>query len=236
MKKHAYLFASISIFLVFVVFTILVKTVDVKFIYNNTYLGFYSLNYKFGNWVTEFGKYEIMSKFSDIIFYLSFGYVLVLLVFAIIELVKTKSLKKIDRRYYVLLGGYVVTAFLYLMFEIMKINYSPASVVGDLKPSYPSSHVFIGCVLYLLNSYTALKLLKPEKDWIKDLVYGATIVICVLLTFTRALSTKHWLTDVIASIILVCFVYTLFIYCSSKFVSNESKKENEEQSLSQLDK
>jgi len=223
MKKYGYFIASAVLLLIFIVFTILVKTIDVHYYYNNTYVGFYSINYKFGEFVTNFGKYEIMGKFSDIILYLSFGYILILLVFAIIELVKAKSFKKLNINYYVALGGYVLTAVLYLVFEVVKVNYSPDSVIDKLKPSYPSSHVFIGCMFYLINTFTAMKLLKPEKDWIKPITFLATGIICILLVFTRALSAKHWLTDLIASIILVSATYTLFIGVSKKLAPEEPK-------------
>ena len=224
MKKHAYLIASGSLFLLFILFTILVKTVDVAYYYNNTYIGFSTLNYKFGEFASNFGKYESMAKISDVLLYLSFAYTLVLLVFAIIELIKVKSLKKLNRRYYLLLGGLVVMVFFYLLFEIVKVNYSPDSPVGHLKASYPSSHVFLGCMIFLLNSYTATKLLKPEKEWLPILIYMATVVICGLMVFTRTLSTKHWLTDIFASIILVSFLYTLFIYVSRLLVPEGPKE------------
>ena len=229
MKKYGYFIASASLLLVFIIFTILVKTVDVHYYYNNTYVGFYSMNSKFGELVTNFGKYEPMGKMSDIILYLSFGYILILFIFAIIELIKKKSFKKLNMNYYVALGGYVLVAVLYVIFDIVKVNYSPDSLADKLKPSYPSSHVFIGCMFYLINTFTAMKLLKPEKDWIKPLVFIATGIICVLLVFTRTMSAKHWLSDIIASIILVSCVYTLFIGVSHKLAPEAPKiKEVEE--------
>lgn len=218
MKKYAYYITSGIFLLAFIIFTILVKTVDVDYYYNNTYIGFHHINYQFGNFVTSFGKYDVMSKFSDIILYLSFGYVAILFIFALIELIKNKSFKKLNLNYYILLGGYISVVIIYLIFEVVKVNYSPASTIGELKASYPSSHVFIGAMFYLLNTYTAMKLLNPEKEWIKPLVFVATGIICLLLIFTRALSSKHWLTDIIASIILVSSLYTLFIGVHHKLI------------------
>lgn len=227
MKKYAYYITSGIFLLAFIIFTILVKTVDVDYYYNNTYIGFHHINYQFGNFVTSFGKYDVMSKFSDIILYLSFGYVAILFIFALIELIKNKSFKKLNLNYYILLGGYISVVIVYLIFEVVKVNYSPASTIGELKASYPSSHVFIGAMFYLLNTYTAMKLLNPEKEWIKPLVFVATGIICLLLIFTRALSSKHWLTDIIASIILVSSLYTLFIGVHHKLVPISPKEVKE---------
>ena len=227
LKKYGYFIASAVLLLIFIVFTILVKTVDVQYYFNNTYVGFYSIKSKFGEFVTNFGKYESMSKMSDIILYLSFAYILGLFIFAVIELIKNKSFKKLNMNYYLVLGGYVLTAIFYFVFEIVKVNYSPISPIDNLKPSYPSSHVLLGCMFYLLNTFTAMKLLKPEKEWIKPLVFIATGVICLLLIFTRALSSKHWLTDIIASIILVSSLYTLFIGVHHKLVPISPKEAKE---------
>lgn len=227
LKKYGYFIASAVLLLIFIVFTILVKTVDVQYYFNNTYVGFYSINSKFGEFVTNFGKYESMSKMSDIILYLSFAYILGLFIFALIELIKNKSFKKLNMNYYLVLGGYVLTVIFYFVFEVVKVNYSPISPIDNLKPSYPSSHVLLGCMFYLLNTFTAMKLLKPEKEWIKPLVFAATGVICLLLIFTRALSSKHWLTDIIASIILVSSLYTLFIGVHHKLVPISPKEAKE---------
>ena len=230
MKKHLLLITSLSLLLIFIVFTILVKTVDVHYIYNRTYLGFYSLNIHFGDWALNFGKYEFMQKMSSIILYVSIGYSGLLAIAGIVDLIKKKSLKTVDKRFYLLLGGYILVALLYLFFELVKVNYSPDSYANHLKASYPSSHVFIGCSLFLLNSYTAIKLLNPEKKWLTYLVYGATILICLLLIFTRSLSIKHWLTDIIASILLVSVVFTSFIYISQRLViSKEETSETEKE-------
>lgn len=229
MKKHGYLLASGLLFIVFIVFTILVKTVDVHYFQvTNTYLGFYGINDRFNSFVVKLGKYNSMNTFSNVFLYISFAYVAVLLVVAIINLVKVKSLKKLDKRFYLLLGGYVVLAIFYLIFEVCKINYAPNSTPNALKASYPSTHVFIGCLIFLLNSYTAVKLLKPEKEWIPFVIYAGTGVICVLMIFTRSLSLHHWLTDIIASIILIPAIYAAFLYVSHKILPEKELKETAE--------
>lgn len=229
LKKYNYLVVAGFFLLAFIIFTILVKTVDVFYYYNSTYIGFYHVNSAFGEFVTNFGKYASMKKASDVLLYVSFGYIFVLFVFALVELIKNKSFKKLNKNYYLALGGYVSVVFFYLVFEIVKVNYSPDSVVGDLKPSYPSTHVFVGSMFYLISTYTAMKLLKPEKEWISPLVYMATGIICLLMVFTRALSAKHWLTDIIASILLIISVYTAFIYVSHKLVPEEVNEAIESQ-------
>ena len=227
MKKYLYLIVSGAIFSLFILFTVLVKTVDVTYIYSNTYLGFTKANMDFGNWVMSLQKYDSMKKISDIFFYISFGYVAILAGIGLYQLIKNKSLKAVDKRLWLLLAGYVVVVIFYFIFELVKVNYSP-DVSEGIKASYPSSHVFIGCSFYLLNTYVCLKLLNSEKKWINYLAFGATLVICVLLTFSRALSAKHWLTDIIASVLLVISIYFAFVHFYHYFFSKESETKTEE--------
>ena len=229
LKKHAYLIVSAILLTMFIVFTVLVKTVDVEYIYSGTYLGFHTLNFKVCSWVVQFGKYDQFKTISDVLLYLAIGYSAVLGVCGIIQLIKTKSFKKVNKDFYILLGGYIAVAITYLIFEIAKVNYSPDSTVEELKASYPSSHVFVGCSLYLLNSFTAVKLLNPEKKWISYLIFASTGLICVLTTFTRLMTIKHWLTDIIASVILVAALFTLYLYSYRRINEcKESKAESQE--------
>ena len=151
-------------------------------------------------------------------------------VFGIISWIRLKKLKEVNKQYFVLLGAYLAIAFTYFIFEIVKINYAPDSPAGDLKASYPSSHVFIGCALLLVNSYSAMVLLRPGKKWLLVLLFIGTGFVCLLELLSRMLSAKHWLTDIIASVILVGAIYPLFIFVSHQFnkVNEEEKPEIEE--------
>ena len=231
MKKHTYLIVSLIILALFIIWTVLVKTVDVQYIYNNTYLGFHDLNYRFGDWATELGRFESMRKLSDIFLYISFGFTGILGVIAIIQLIKTKSFKELDKRFYILLGTYVLLVVIYFIFELAKINYAPDS--GEtLKASYPSTHVFIGGTLLLVNTYASVKMLQLKKNWIEIASYSALAVVIVLLIVTRALSVKHWITDIIGSIFLSASVYFMFVYANKRLVE---QKEEENSTAIQVD-
>lgn len=224
-RKQVFFWLSVSFFALFVLWTILVKVVDVETIYNGTKLGFYHLNYKFGDLVTEFGKYEFMRVVSDILLYISLGYTLILVVVALIQLIKYKSLKKVNPIFYFLAGAYLLIAILYVFFELVHINYSPDSVAGSLKASYPSTHVFVGGSLFLLNSYVLLKFLWVKDDLFKTLIHLSTVVLTCLIVLTRLLAVKHWLTDIIGAVILTCSVYFLFIGMCRWLIPTEVKDE-----------
>lgn len=217
MKKYSYLFVSGAFLLAFIIFTIIFKTVDVQYIYGNRYLGLYMLNYNFGNWATQFGKYESMTKLSDILLYISFGYVGVIAILGIIHLIKVKSFAKVNKGFYLLLGAYVLVVIIYVVFEIAKLNYAP-DITDGLKASYPSTHVFVGCTFFLINTFASIKMLNPEKKWVVTVAYVGALLLCVLLTYTRAMSLKHWMSDIIASVLLIGIIYFLFVFVYNRLI------------------
>lgn len=226
MRKQVFFWLSISFFALFVLWTILVKTVDVSEVtYNGTKLGFSHLNYHFGQLATDFGKHEALGLISDILLYISLGYTGVLVAVGIIQWIKLKSLKKVNRIFFFLAGAYVLIVLLYGFFEIVKVNYSPDSSLEHLKASYPSTHVFVGGTLFLLNSYVLLKFLTIKLDSFKTMIHLSTVVLSLLLVLTRMLAVKHWLTDIIASVILTLAVYFLFIGLCRWLIPNEVKEE-----------
>ena len=212
MKKYLYLLVSGILFLAFIVFTVIVKTVDVTFIVTNgTYIGLSHFNYDVGNWIISLNKMTDMKVYSDILLYFALGYSFVFFIVGLVQWIKGKSLKAVDKEIYLLAGIYVLVAILYLIFEITKVNYSPLSDNG-LKASYPSTHVFVGSTLVLINSFVAIKMLKIESKLFKVIIYTSSAIICLLLAFTRLLSLKHWCTDIIASFILTSAVYFVFLH------------------------
>lgn len=216
-KKHVFLFTSLVMFVCFLVWTILVKTVDVEPFYSGTDLGFHSLNFAFGDFVTEYGKYEGLRTISDILLFVSFGYVALLGGIGIYQWIKLKSLKKVNPIFFFLAGAYVLVVLCYVFFELVVVNYGPDTSEG-LKASYPSSHVLIGVSFYLLSSFTLMKFLHVENETFKTLIHLSTVVLCLLTVFTRLFSARHWCTDIIGSVLLSLSIYFFFIGMCRKFI------------------
>ena len=229
MKKYQYLLIPAIFLVAFVVFTILVKTVDVDYLALGNYkIGFKSFNYETQSKILDMARQSPMKKLSDVLLYVSIGSCLIYVVIGIYQLIKTKSLFKVNYRLYMLALTYVSIAVIYFIFEILKINYSP-DLTNGLKASYPSSHVFIGATLICVNIYAAMEMLNmnEENKWLRTVGYIAGLVICVALIVSRTLSAKHWATDIIASVILTGFIVSLFIALYNKFFV--TKKEDVEE-------
>lgn len=223
MKRYHLLFIPAALLVLFVLFTVIVKTVDTQYLANNTYIGLYTMNHAVNNWIISFGKFDSMKLFSDIVLYATFTFPLGYAIFFVVEWIRLKSLKLIDRRVYILFGTYVLMAALYFFFEIVKINYAPiVNADGSVKASYPSSHVFIATIIVICSTLASIDLLQINKVVLR----AATVVLMVFLVLIsgvlRLLSGQHWLSDIIASYLLSAVVVSLFAII---YVDNRPEKE-----------
>ena len=126
-----------------------------------------------------------------------------------VQKVKRKGLKYVDKMIYLLLTGYVMIVGFYVVFEIVKINFSPLSVKDDLHASYPSSHSFIFMALMLINMCGLLYYVKVNKV-LKIVILATVIVLCFAMCVIRFLSGHHYFTDIIGAILLSAFIWATF--------------------------
>ncbi len=221
MKKNILNFSiTAALFLIFAIFTILVKFVDTSVVAaTETKIGLSSINKPLFNF---FGVSNDWNVISAILFIFAGIVVVVLAIIALKEMIKTKSLFKINHKLLLVALLYVLTAIFYVVFEFVIINYRPLLDEGMLKASYPSSHTLLICVICL-----SACLIVPDYIKNKPLKITITTILCliaVLSPITRLLAGVHWFTDVIASIILSLALVMLY-YSVSTYIT--SKKQNQ---------
>jgi undecaprenyl-diphosphatase len=202
-KKH--LISSIIWTVVFIVYTILIMKVDVKAIGpNNTEVGFAKMNGWFKDLI---GQNMFFYKVTEVL-----GIVLLLLVLiyaciGLYQLIKRKSLFKIDREIIILGVFYVVVFALYILFDKVAINYRPILMDGELEPSFPSSHTMLALCVGLSS------LIVSKEYFNKKYINIINIITCVLIGLVvagRMLSGVHWLTDIFGGVILSCTLLEYF--------------------------
>lgn len=203
--KRNFIFTGV-LGLVFIIFTILVMTVDVREIGPKfSSVGFADLNSAFYHTFSYSAGWYGLSKWL--------GYLVFLLVFyfaamGLLQLIKRKSFKKVDISIYVLGGFYILVGLLYLFFNVFVVNYRPVILEEELEPSYPSSHTMLAiCVVA-----TALMQFKDREKNKKtyNLMLGIGIIIMILLILSRLLSGVHWFTDIVASVLLSATLVMLY--------------------------
>lgn len=225
-KNLKYFIASGACLLFFVIYTICVKFVDVAPIGpNNSFVGFSTIN----NFVHNlFGVNFTIYNITD------WGGVVALIpavVFAIIGLIqwiKRKSLKMVDKNIIALGIFYIATVLVYLFFEFVVINRRPVLINGYLEASYPSSTTilsltFLLSLIYQINIYVSNKKVNIALQVI-------TYCYCAFLIIGRLVSGVHWFTDILGGIIisvaLLLFYYALLHTFKTTPIKNIDKTQN----------
>lgn len=200
MKKSAkkcFLLAGVFLFL-FLLLTLLVMKVDVQPIGpQNSEVGLATIN---GAIFEVCGSNPIWYTISE-----GLGIIALLCVagfgcLGVWQWISRKSLKKVDKSLFVLAGFYVAVAVVYVLFEVIVINYRPILVDGVLEASYPSSHTVLVCSIMLT---TALQLQQRLKN--KPLRAILQVLCCLIIVLTalgRILAGVHWYTDVVAALLI----------------------------------
>lgn len=213
-RRKIYITTTILI-LIAVVFTLLVMKYDVQAIGpKNTSVGFAGINGAVNRLLPYNETWYKITKYLGIIpFIICAFYGLQ----GIKELIKHKSLKKIDKRIIYLGVFYVVMLILYILADKIVINYRPILEDNSLESSFPSSHTLLACCVCSSSLLIAKYYIKNPK--LLRIFNYLTILLMFLLVIGRLLSGVHWLTDIMGGIIysaaLVSLYYS-FIYSYKK--------------------
>lgn len=215
-EKTNYITTAV-LFTLFIIFTIIIATVDVQSIGpNDSLVGLASIN---GSMFTKLGTSDIWGKVTDIICVISIMTAIPFAILGIIQLIKEKRIKSVDPKIIMLGIFYVVVIVVYIIFEVLVVNYRPVLVDGVLEASYPSSHTMI--VICFLSSTILLinKLIINKKIIIATDVVG--IALMIIAVVGRLLSGVHWFTDIIGSL-LISAALTMLLYSVIVTVENNS--------------
>lgn len=208
--KNKNLIRFIIFFVLSVVFTILVKTIDVKEVgINNVTVGFSTINSWFrGLLYTGNGYGKILYITTKYLGYLPILSCIIYGFIGLLQLIKRKSLLKVDKEIIVLGIFYIVVLLLYVLFDKVVINYRPViiDVKEDLEASYPSSHTMID--ICLIMALIIINKLKYDNKYTK-IINPACYILLVFVIIGRLFSGVHWLTDIMGGVLISCALVNL---------------------------
>lgn len=225
MKKIQYLLAPSILLAIFIIWTALVKVVDIQYVGAAGFLGFYHLNTQINDFVQSMNT-KTFDLLTDVMMFAALATIIPFAVLGVVQLIKRKDLKKVDPILYVILAGYAAFVVLYFVFEIVKINYSPLSTAEDLKASYPSSHVMIFIIMGGAAVMGLLHYVKMNKV-LKIAINSLFIVLAILMAVLRLFSGQHYFTDIIGGL-LISFTVLTAIDSLRRYIENEKKEDNQE--------
>jgi len=207
--------ATSGLLILFVLYTISLMYIDVKPIGpENSLVAFATIN---GSVQRLFSVNMLLYNITD---WLGLVAILVALGFAVlglVQLIKRKSLSRVDNSILVLGGFYLLVIAAYLFFEYNIVNYRPVLINNILEASYPSSTtMLVMCIMP--TAMMQFHRLIPNKT-VRNVVNTLCGVFTVFMVVGRLLSGVHWLTDILGSIMLssmlVMLYYSVNVYIES---------------------
>lgn len=196
------------LFVLFALFTVGVKMVDVQAIGpQKSSIGFATINQAAAS---LFGVHEIWYTITDYLGYLALAVAFGFALCGLVQLIKRKSLWKVDSAILSLAGLYILVVAFYVFFEIVIVNYRPVLMEGVLEASYPSSHTMLVVAIMASAPIVLKRLIGQDKAAVGIAQLIASIVIVVTVV-GRLLSGVHWLTDIIGGVLLAAAIVMLYV-------------------------
>lgn len=207
------LFSGVLIGALFAGFTYLVMNYKVAPVGpDGTSVGFSGLNVRVHEMTgVNMAWYEITDYFG----YLAIGIAAIFALVGLIQLIRRRSLFKVDREIICLGFLFVIVIGFYIGFEKYIINYRPIIMPGADAPeaSYPSSHTVLiitvlGATMMLIKRYLT-------KGFLRSLLRFLCFAIILVTVAGRLYSGVHWFTDIFGGVLLslaLCELYGAAIY------------------------
>lgn len=182
----------------FILWTVLVKTIDLEPIGpNGSFVGFSAINRWFHNLTgVNMVLYTVTDWLGLVPVAVSFGFAIL----GLCQWVKRKYILAVDFSILALGVFYILTFAAYLLFEMYPINYRPLLIGGYLEASYPSSTTLL--VLCVMPSAVMQFKARIKKKNISTAISIIAYTFSAFMVIGRVLSGVHWITDIIGSLLI----------------------------------
>ena len=210
-KKKGVLLA-LCIWVAFIVWTALVCVVDVQAIGpQDTSVGFATMNGFFHDLT---GMKTWLYDLTDVLGLIPIATAAGFAVFGLAQWVQRKSIRKVDGDILALGVFYAIVVAVFVLFEIVVINYRPVLIEGSLEASYPSSTTMLVVAVMPTVIMQACKRVKNQLA--KKCIVSVTAVFTVFMVVGRLISGVHWVSDIIGG--LLFSVGAVVLYYNMAFV------------------
>lgn len=205
-KEKKMLGGSILFMLGFVVWTIVVMNFNLQVVgpYESA-VGFADLNVAFHKLT---GEHMWIYAWTDWLSIIPAAFVGGFGLLGLVQLIKRKSLLKVDFNILTLGGFYIIVLIFYLFFEKCVVNYRPVLIEGVLEASYPSSTTML-CMCVLPTAMMQMNL-RIKNVTMKRIVLAIMIAFTAFMVIGRMISGVHWLTDIIGGALLSTSLVMLY--------------------------
>ncbi len=189
---------AICMLLAFLLWTIAIQVVDVQAIGPlESSVGFATIN-QFVHNLT--GVHMSLYTITDWLGLVPLVFVMGFALLGLIQWIKRKHLLKVDYNILILGGFYIVVMAVYVLFEMLVVNYRPVLIGGILEASYPSSTTML--VMCVMPTAVMQFNARIKNNVLKQFVASSIIAFIVFMVIGRLVSGVHWITDIIGGALL----------------------------------
>ena len=215
-KNRRLFFVGVGLLAAFVLWTVFVCFVDVRAIGpRESSVGFATLNGYVHNLTgVNMHLYVITDWLGLVPIGVAFGFA----VLGLGQWIKRKSLLKVDRSILTLGGFYIVVMAVYILFEIVVINYRPTLIDGYLEASYPSSTTML--VMCVMPTAMMQFNVRIKNDLFRRCVIFTITVFIAFMVIGRLVSGVHWITDIIGGALFSTAIVLMYYAISDILAKN----------------
>lgn len=204
----------------FLLLILALKTIDVASIGpDGSKVGLSKINLFFKD---MFGVNTVWYDITKVIGVIAILTALCFAVVGVFQLIKGKSLKKVDKEVIALGVLYVVMACVYFLFEKIIVNVRPVFMPGSIEAesSFPSSHTMLVCTI--MGSALAVIDRYIKNKGICNVGKVLLTAMIILMIVGRLVSGVHWFTDILGGVLIsAAMVFTFTGFVNDRYVSNK---------------
>lgn len=205
-KNKKYIITTISLLILAVAYTLIVKYVDVRPIGPElSKVGLSHMNESYRNIIGYNDIWYKITKYLGVVPFLIVAYYGLL---GVLQVIKRKNPLKVDKKILFLGGFYVLVGITYIFFEKVIINYRPVLEDGFLEASFPSSHTMLAVCICMTSLLISKYYIKDDK--LRKILNIATNILMVVLVIGRLLSGVHWFSDILGGVIISAFLVSIY--------------------------
>lgn len=202
-----------------ILYTVAIMLIDVRPIGPlGSVVGFAGVNQYFH---TLLGTNMLLYNITD---WLSIPILFIMLGFAVeglVQLIKRKSLLRVDSSILILGGFYVLVFLVYLLFEFFVVNFRPVLIQGILEASYLSSTTMLIICIIPTAIMQFQRLILAER--LRNMVNALCGIYASFMVIGRVLSGVHWITDIVGGI-LFSATFVMLYYSINQWVNSKASR------------
>ena len=219
-KTRTCFVVSSGLLILFVLYTVAISRMDVRPIGpGGSSVGFAALN----EWLHQlFGVNMLLYTITDWAGIPALLIAVGFAAFGALQLVKRKSLLRVDTSILVLGGFYLVVFLAYVFFEFYVVNYRPVLINGFLEASYPSSTTML--VLCILPTAMMQLHSRVKSKRTRVALHALCALFTAFMVVGRLLSGVHWFTDIVGGMLLSAALVMLYYSANQLFQKNSCEE------------